>query len=97
MSSDATDDSSDGSVSPSLMSDDAQLLKEKYAHLELAYEQYKENSTKRILELADKLETAEAEKIEIDNYREKDFQIENLMSTVDEKDLEISKLHQEKE
>ena len=49
------------------------MLKEKYAHLELAYEQYKENSTKRILELADKLETAEAEKIEIDNYREKDF------------------------
>lgn len=43
------------------------------AHLEQAYEQYKETSTNWILELADKLETAEAEKIEIDNYREKDF------------------------
>lgn len=49
------------------------------------------------MELEDKIEKAEAEKVDIDNFREKDFQIENLMSTLDEKELEISKVNNEKE
>ena len=40
-----------------------------------------------ILELEDWIEKAWEEKLEIENYREKDFQIENLLSEVDEKDM----------
>lgn len=41
------------------------------------------------MELEDKVEKAESEKLDIENFREKDFQIENLMSQLDEKESEL--------
>ena len=65
--------------------------------MQTAYDHYKETAQKRILELEDLVEKAEEEKIDLDNYREKDFEIEALISTVDEKEEQISKLQQEKD
>jgi hypothetical protein len=49
------------------------------------------------MELEDQIEKANAEKLDIENFREKDFEIENLMSNVDEKEEEITKLESEKD
>jgi len=72
-------------------------LELKLDELQNSYDAYKENAQNRILELEDLVEKAEEEKIDLDNYREKDFEIEALISSVDEKEEEISKLQQEKD
>ena len=72
-------------------------LGSKLEELQSAYDSYKENAQKRILELEDQVEKAQEEKVDLDTYREKDFEIESLISTVDEKEEKISKLQQEKD
>lgn len=72
-------------------------LESKMDELQNAYDTYKENAQRRILELEDLVEKAEEEKVDLDNYREKDFEIESLSATIDEKEEEISKLKKEKD
>uniref|UniRef100_A0A7S3J3X7 Kinesin motor domain-containing protein n=1 Tax=Euplotes harpa TaxID=151035 RepID=A0A7S3J3X7_9SPIT len=72
-------------------------LEGKLEELQNAYDTYKDNAQKRIQELEDLVEKAEEERVDLDNYREKDFEIESLISTVDEKEEIISQLQKEKD
>ena len=45
----------------------------------------------KIQELEDQAERAEASKAELENYREKDFEIESLQGVLDEKEAEITR------
>ena len=49
----------------------------------------------KIQELEDQAERAEANKAELENYREKDFEIESLQGVLDEKETEITRLRTE--
>lgn len=71
-------------------------MSEKLDEVSNEYDMYKENSSSRIAELEDKLEKAEAEKMDMSEMREKDFEIESLGITISEKEDEIAAIIKEK-
>ena len=70
-------------------------LTSKVQELESSLEMYKEYMQMKIQEFQDQAERAEATKESFENYREKDFEIESLQSTLDEREAEITKFRSE--
>ena len=72
-------------------------LTEKLAELEAVHEEFKENSARRIAELQDKIEKMNEERIDAETFREKDFEIENLMSQIDELQENQTKIEKDRD